>query len=108
MVTLRLPEKLMGAAPTWRDAHPAGLALKARLKTAQGLHEEAHRLQLLALARHRLPPHPAQTVLLDVYERAAMLPKGSPAVTIPVLPRLLCATFVSRQREVKSAEALAT
>ncbi len=99
---------VMNGAPTWRDAHPAGLALKARLKATEGLQEDAHRLQMQALARHRLPPHPGQLELSATYERAGKRLGTAAPAPIPCLPRLLCSTFVSGQRAVTSGAAPAT
>lgn len=85
--------QVMAGAPTWRDGHPAGLALKARLQAALGQFDEAAQLQGEALARYHLPPHAIHAALGAQYRRARSRHVGAAKTAFPCLPRLLCATW---------------
>lgn len=61
---------LLAGAPTWRAAHPFGLATQARWLAEQGRLDQAQAAQAQALAAWRRAPPPAQAALAQGYAHA--------------------------------------
>ena len=87
---------LLAGAGAWRNQHPAGLAVQARLAHANGQADQAHQWQQQALDRFRGTPPAVHQDLLRTYAAAA-------STEVPALPRLATDSWLPPLRERASA-----
>jgi DNA-binding winged helix-turn-helix (wHTH) protein/tetratricopeptide (TPR) repeat protein len=94
---------LLGAVPSWRNEHPAGLAAQARKAHADGQSDKARQLQQQALDRFRGTPPAVHLALLQAYAAAAgadaaARPLPSPRPLVPRLARLATDSWLPELR----------
>jgi tetratricopeptide (TPR) repeat protein len=87
---------MLAGAGAWRNQHPAGLALQARLACANGQVDQANQWQQQALDRFRGTPPAVHQDLLRTYAAAA-------STEVPALPRLATDSWLPPLRERVSA-----
>jgi DNA-binding winged helix-turn-helix (wHTH) protein/tetratricopeptide (TPR) repeat protein len=84
-------EQLLAGLGAWRQEHPAGLAVSARLQFARGQLDEAVTLQQRSLAVFRSPAPDCHAQLLETYRLAR---EAGTTPTPRSLPRLLCSSWL--------------